>query len=428
MANYPNGIIHVGRGRDFWTDIYGNDFQPEVIAKNAMEFSQSDLGRKIEFMDSDVLNYYQTENAAYRDYLKWMATNEWNLEQWYRENDYNSPLSQKERYLQAGINPLWAMSDGNSGQAQQLTSQQPSSSTLIPATMESERLAQDYSQFVQSNALQSTATLGDLSIKERALRNEIRKTDSDLTKVRAETELLKSQLESNDWQNKINATTFDIQVNLKIEELNKVREDIKMLQKQEQLTEDERSLLRAQIDYEKILISYTEAMAKKVESETFDKLENLRQRWFALQTARQQAQAASVSATAAMQQAQTADSALNHQIEKDAAELKHKSNEQILQILEMNRSWIDKAIGNPGNIGEELFGGNGVRLKRVYSLIKAGYTEVCGRFYTNPTKANAEAMDKIQKLIDDFQRTPVNLQFFTPNFSVDSVNNPSSDW
>lgn len=33
------------------------------------------------------------------------ATQAWNLEQWNRENDYNSPKSQLDRLLQAGINP-----------------------------------------------------------------------------------------------------------------------------------------------------------------------------------------------------------------------------------------------------------------------------------------------------------------------------------
>lgn len=59
------------------------------------------------------------------DVAMFNATNAWNLEQWNRENEYNSPASQMQRYIEAGINPLWAMSDANAGQAQQLTSADP---------------------------------------------------------------------------------------------------------------------------------------------------------------------------------------------------------------------------------------------------------------------------------------------------------------
>ena len=50
------------------------------------------------------------------------AENEWNLEQWNRENEYNSASAQVQRLMEAGINPLWAMSSGDAGIAQPLTS------------------------------------------------------------------------------------------------------------------------------------------------------------------------------------------------------------------------------------------------------------------------------------------------------------------
>lgn len=44
--------------------------------------------------------------------------NKWNLEQWNRENEYNSPVSQMQRYREAGLNPaLIYGSSGNSGNA-----------------------------------------------------------------------------------------------------------------------------------------------------------------------------------------------------------------------------------------------------------------------------------------------------------------------
>lgn len=403
-----------------------------VYGKNPMEFSQSALGKKLEFMDSDVLNYYNTEMAAYRDMLKWQATNEWNLRQWNRENEYNSPSAEKQRYLEAGINPIWAMSKSNSGSASQVVTQQPHPSPSFTATMDAERLSQERSMFAQSNALQSTATMGELSLKERSLLNEISKTTSDIDKVKAETELLKSQLESNDWMNKINSVTFDVQVNLKVEELNRVRSEISHLRKLDALTEDQREYLSAQIEYEKTLTSYTEAMAKKVESETFDKLENLKMKWYELASQRIQANAAATSSSAALQQAQTSDASLNHLIEKDQAELKLKSNEQIIQLIDQQRGVIDRFIGTPSNVISGVLGNDDFEMvNRSFALISAGYKVICDRFYSNPTKVNADAIDKVQKQIDNFQKRKIDASQFLPFSSGTSVinpTNPSQGW
>lgn len=40
--------------------------------------------------------------------------NAWNLEQWNRENEYNSPVAKAERLKQAGINPAFGLGDANS--------------------------------------------------------------------------------------------------------------------------------------------------------------------------------------------------------------------------------------------------------------------------------------------------------------------------
>ena len=45
-------------------------------------------------------NEYNRENLRLQ--------NQWNIEQWNRENDYNSPKAQVQRLIEAGINPLWA--------------------------------------------------------------------------------------------------------------------------------------------------------------------------------------------------------------------------------------------------------------------------------------------------------------------------------
>ena len=147
--NYANQVNLSGAPGNSYGDAL-RSMEDLVTQKNPMEFSQSDLGKKIEYMDSDVLNYYNTEMASYRDLLKWQATNEWNLEQWYRENEYNAPVQEVQRLLEAGINPLWSMSESKGGVASPLTAQQPHPSQVSTATMDAERLAQERSIFAQS--------------------------------------------------------------------------------------------------------------------------------------------------------------------------------------------------------------------------------------------------------------------------------------
>lgn len=48
--------------------------------------------------------------------------NDWNVEQWNRQNEYNTPLAQRQRYEAAGINPYFAMGNIQSGTADSLLS------------------------------------------------------------------------------------------------------------------------------------------------------------------------------------------------------------------------------------------------------------------------------------------------------------------
>lgn len=48
--------------------------------------------------------------------------NDWNVAQWNRQNAYNTPLAQRQRYEEAGINPYLALGNINSGSAQSLMS------------------------------------------------------------------------------------------------------------------------------------------------------------------------------------------------------------------------------------------------------------------------------------------------------------------
>ena len=63
--------------------------------------------------------------AAEQNELNYKMFNEqnlWNLDRRDEEWAYNTPSAQMKRYMEAGVNPLWAISGGNPGNAQPLTS------------------------------------------------------------------------------------------------------------------------------------------------------------------------------------------------------------------------------------------------------------------------------------------------------------------
>ena len=70
------------------------------------------------------------ENAKTRQYNLMLARqqNQWNIEQWQRENDYNSPSAQMSRFREAGLNPDLMYGNGTPGNSMgspQLTSGAP---------------------------------------------------------------------------------------------------------------------------------------------------------------------------------------------------------------------------------------------------------------------------------------------------------------
>ena len=51
--------------------------------------------------------------------------NEWNMQQWQRENEYNAPAQQMTRLEAAGLNPNLMYGQGNTGTASKLTAEVP---------------------------------------------------------------------------------------------------------------------------------------------------------------------------------------------------------------------------------------------------------------------------------------------------------------
>lgn len=126
----------------------------------------------------------QQENQKNREYNLMLARiqNQWNLEQWQRENDYNSPTAQMARFRAAGLNPNLAygqMSNGASSPT--LTSGAASSPTDMSAIGNKRNFGQ---------AMQEMLGLEMQKAQIEAIKAGTEKTKEDTKNVTASTEAL----------------------------------------------------------------------------------------------------------------------------------------------------------------------------------------------------------------------------------------------
>ena len=112
------------------------------------------------------------ETNAY-NYLLASKQNDWNIEQWNRENEYNTPSAQRQRLLDAGLNPNLMLNGGDAGNARGLDS--ANYATAQPATMENP--TQEKLGFLQSiqGVLQSA---NETAMQYAKQRSEIANLDS----------------------------------------------------------------------------------------------------------------------------------------------------------------------------------------------------------------------------------------------------------
>lgn len=76
---------------------------------------------------TNAANIESVEKTNEANYKLWQEQSKQQWDMWHAENEYNSPVAQRERLKQAGLNPILAMSNGtNTGQASSMMSPSPS--------------------------------------------------------------------------------------------------------------------------------------------------------------------------------------------------------------------------------------------------------------------------------------------------------------
>lgn len=131
------------------------------------------------------------ETNAY-NYLLAAKQNDWNIEQWNRENAYNTPSAQRQRLLDAGLNPNLMLDGGDAGNARGLDS--ANYANAQPTTMQNP--AQEKLGLLQSiqGVLQSA---NDTAMTYAKQRSEIANLDSQTNAQNIQNSYLRAFLDKN---------------------------------------------------------------------------------------------------------------------------------------------------------------------------------------------------------------------------------------
>lgn len=155
-------------------------------------------------------NYQSFQNQLGRDWSEEMMAkaNQWNLDQWNRENEYNLPENQKARLLAAGINPYLAMQGASSvGQAASSPDSasapsptSPSGASALPLNLQRPDYGTGFAMLSSAvnsyfdNKMKSEQTEGyglDNALKaaygDRAYQLSLGKTEAEIDNIRAST-------------------------------------------------------------------------------------------------------------------------------------------------------------------------------------------------------------------------------------------------
>lgn len=106
----------------------------------------------------------QEENQKNRDWNLNLAKmqNQWNIDQWNRENDYNTPLAQGQRYKEAGLNPdLLYGSENLSAASPSMTSGDGSTPTDVSNLANKRTIGDIMSQSAQNRLVNAQAKLAE---------------------------------------------------------------------------------------------------------------------------------------------------------------------------------------------------------------------------------------------------------------------------
>lgn len=232
-------------------EIFGNVASPLIGGATSL-FAGIRSSKQQQKIIARQIEEQRKENEAQRRYNLMLAEkqNKWNIEQWQRNNDYNTPSAVMSRLRSAGINPHMYYSKGNAMGGVSTSSPEMTSGSPAEAVDTSGMLGQStYGQSVQMAM--------DKAVQVASIRK--LNADTRLTEQKADTEEYNTDIFESDaaFRNALNSSTLrltDMEIDLKGSQKNltdgqigMLRYEAAMLQKQMDKIDRENELMEEQI-------------------------------------------------------------------------------------------------------------------------------------------------------------------------------------
>ena len=354
------------------------------------------------------------ESANRWNYQMFQEQNAWNREQWKLENEYNSPAQQVQRYIEAGINPIWAIANGNPGNAQQLTS--ASAAPAEVATMQTPTVVPEADPTrlnnivaAANNVVNNLQGFMKLALEQQDVNTRSSAQKSTEALNLAEGMFKRSQTHGQNILNNLNTETYSYQVSTRAAEYHRLLNEIDNLKKQgkniDAVTlnlEATRDQINAQTDY--------------IFQQKSSLIEQVAQGWRKLAIEQQNANTSQFSAQSQSyyegQNLQQRHREYSLEADKAFADFSLKSNSQILDWINNQRGVWEKFLGLTDSEN-----GN-INLNVLIELQAAGKV-LSERVAKNPNQDNIQSFNEWQRSVQSLPLPPSvpntgNLQ----NFSI----------
>lgn len=348
--------------------------------------------------------------------------NQWNLEQWNRENEYNSPAAQMERYIKAGINPIFALGGMDSGNSAHLES--AGVNLPNPPVMDAPQVQPEYDPYLSQHIANINTAARDVvngmqGFMDLALKGEdvetrraaqITRSDLDRASALETRAKTKGQELTNEW------TTATLSTRIHEES-----------QKLQNLFAQERNL-NADTEEAKAKRLEIEENKKFITQRIQESIANIRQRDFELSLKERGLQIDA-------KNAETNRLTYNLSSEKFEKEVQQWNNQNLLQFMyKFGRTITGSMNAKVGVEGLGISGSAGVRETTPADIAKM---QACGitilqRAADNPTEENLKYAEEASKIITALEKQrvmreviPVDALFNSTN---SSILNPSERW
>ena len=367
-------------------------------------------------------NQTQQEIAEKANQWNWanlQAQNEWNIQQWERENEYNSPKQQVERLMEAGINPLWAMTGSDGGTAQHLESGQPAPAAV--ARTEAARVSPEYDPTWLSNLVAASRDVTNSALGWSKLGLE-----AEDVKTRRAGQISSSALDyasaankrasttSMETQNRWDLATFGVRVEQESQKLSNMKKQLDLMDSQSE-------------NYKAAAANY-KASEDLVREKINRIAEDYELRWKEMDIALRNAESNRISATASASNASTMSDRLKLDREFAKQTVAKWNNDQLLDFLKSFGQNIEgKMKGSVGFEGLGVSGEAGVKEKGLPTLTTFEAAGLRALQWAADEPENPKAVEAARIATDTTERIDNNFHVpFAPGASSSntSVLNP----